>query len=93
MPRLTRRSAALTRAIDSRPEVVADKVATIWPDLGRAAGGVGVRSFSAVPLHSGVLAVGSLNLYSGCEKLPDMEPDLLAVIVDYLERGLRDDQG
>ena len=73
---------------DSVTSMVAAEVAAAWPALGRTARAVGVHSFLAAPLHARLVSVGAINLYSSQVELRDVEPDLLQVIVDYLERGL-----
>ena len=75
---------------DALTSMVAAEVTAAWPALGRTARKVGVRSFLAAPLHARMVSVGAINLYSGQAELRDAEPDLLQVIVDYLERGLDD---
>ncbi len=64
-----------------------------WPRVAAAAAQVGIRSFLAEPLHVRPVVVGSLNLYSRRRQgLRVPEPDLLIVLLDYLDRGLADFQ-
>ncbi|WP_111766771.1 GAF and ANTAR domain-containing protein [Nakamurella deserti] len=76
---------------DRRVAVTLDDVRVRWPLVAAAAAQVGVRSFLAEPLHVRPVVVGSLNLYSRREgglRVP--EPDVLVVLLDYLDRGLAD---
>jgi len=65
------------------------EVQVCWPELAATARLVGVQSFAAQPLHVADRAVGSLNLYCATPvTMPDLDPDLLAVLIEYLGRGL-----
>lgn len=68
---------------------VAELTAT-WPALGAIATELGVRSFLAVPLHAHGESVGALNLYSPEPAVGPVDADLLAVLTEYLDRGLAD---
>src|ERR1700712_3336047 len=62
-----------------------------WPQLADGAQAAGVQSFLALPLHVRDQAVGSMNLYSADAQGftdPDPDPDILAVLTEYLDRGL-----
>lgn len=68
-----------------------DQVRLRWPRLALVADAAGVEGFLARPLHSRAQAVGSLNMYSarsGGVRAPD--PDVLTVLIEYLERGISD---
>jgi hypothetical protein len=73
---------------DAVMSMAAGEVAQRWPELGRTARAIGVHSYLAAPVHARLVPVGSINMYSHQPELPDVEPDLLQVIVDYVERGL-----
>lgn len=68
------------------------QVATLWPQRADSANRVGVRSFLAVPLHTGDRAVGVLNLYSTADTVPEPDADLMTVLTEYAGRGLTDYQ-
>ena len=62
-----------------------------WPRLAEGAQEAGVHSFLALPLHVRDQAVGSMNLYSADPHGfadPDPDQDILAVLTEYLDRGL-----
>jgi hypothetical protein len=67
-----------------------EEVSARWPLLDRAVRAAGVRSFHAQPLHARNHAVGCLNLYGGKPGTLNPDPDLLAVLTEYLDRGLTD---
>lgn len=76
---------------DRRVELTLPDVAMRWPLVAAAAARVGIRSFLAEPLHVRPVVVGSFNLYSRRPqglRVPD--PDVLFVLLDYLDRGLAD---
>jgi hypothetical protein len=75
-----------------RPVIMtSDQVADRWPILARAVRDAGVRAFHAEPLHARQHPVGCLNMYSATVGgLLDPDPDLLVVLVEYLDRGLTD---
>jgi hypothetical protein len=76
---------------DRPVSMTSEQVADRWPVLASAIRDVGVRAFHAEPLHARDHPVGSLNLYCGTAGgLQDPDPDLLAVLTDYLDRGLTD---
>ena len=66
------------------------QVRALWPHLAASAEQVGVRSFLAVPLHTGDRAVGVLNLYSADTTVPEPDADLMTVLTEYAGRGLTD---
>ncbi len=77
--------------LDQQVAVGLPEVRERWPMVAGVAEHVGVRSFLAEPLHYHSVPVGSLNLYSARDeglRVPD--PDILIVLLEYLERGLRD---
>jgi hypothetical protein len=66
-----------------------DQVRSQWPILAHAADIAGVQGFLARPLHAHDHSVGSLNLYSArADGVRVPEPDVLTVLVEYLEQGL-----
>lgn len=64
------------------------QVTAAWPQLGAAAAQVGVHSFLAVPLRAHSKPLGSLNLYSAEPVIDGVDPDVLTVLTEYLDRGL-----
>lgn len=66
------------------------EVTATWPALGAAASAAGIRSFLAVPLHVEGEPFGSLNLYSAEPSADLVDPDVLTVLTEYLDRGLTD---
>lgn len=66
------------------------EVTATWPVLGAAASAAGIRSFLAVPLHVDGEPFGSLNLYSAEPSADLVDPDVLTVLTEYLDRGLTD---
>src|SRR4051812_46739897 len=62
-----------------------EEVSARWPLLDRAVRAVGVRTFHAQPLHARNQAVGCLNLYGGKPGTLNPDPDLLAVLTEYLD--------
>lgn len=66
------------------------EVTATWPVLGAAASQAGIRSFLAVPLHVDGEPFGSLNLYSAEPTADLVDPDVLTVLAEYLDRGLTD---
>ena len=68
------------------------QVAKAWPELGRIAGGVGVHSFLALPLHVQGRTIGVLNFYSDADEVPVPDPDFLTVLTEYAGRGFTDYQ-
>ncbi len=78
-------------ATGSVVRMTSDEVNRRWPILARAVVEAGVRSFHAEPLHAGDTTVGCLNLYSAQpDELPDADTDVVAVLTEYLDRGLTD---
>ncbi len=76
---------------DRQVAVTLADVAARWPLVAAAAAQVGIRSFLAEPLHVRPVVVGSFNLYSRrAEGLRVPDPDVLIVLLDYLDRGLAD---
>jgi GAF domain-containing protein len=76
---------------DRRVAVTLPDVEARWPLVAAAAAQVGIRSFLAEPLHVRPVVVGSFNLYSRRpEGLRVPDPDVLIVLLDYLDRGLAD---
>jgi ANTAR domain len=74
---------------DTSVSMTAEEVRRLWPQLAEVADRVGVGAFHAEPLHAHDSTVGSLNLYSTRTaglRVPD--PDVLTVLVEYLDRGL-----
>jgi ANTAR domain/GAF domain len=67
-----------------------EEVGQRWPVLDRAVRTAGVRSFHAQPLHAHQQTVGCLNLYGGKPGTLIPDHDLLAVLTEYLDRGLTD---
>jgi hypothetical protein len=74
------------RAVTMSSEEVTDR----WPVLARAVHVAGVRSFHAEPLHIRDHTVGCLNLYGAKPGTLTPDPDLLTVLLEYLDRGLTD---
>jgi GAF domain-containing protein len=76
-------------ATDRTVRATLEEVEVTWPHLAAGARAAGVHSFLAVPLRVQDRPVGSLNLYSAQHgALSDVDPDLLAVLTEYLSRGL-----
>ncbi len=66
-----------------------DEVRDAWPHLARTAAAAGVVAFRAEPLYACERSVGALNMYSAePQGLQAPDADLLAVLTDYLGRGL-----
>jgi hypothetical protein len=65
-----------------------EEVSQRWPVLDRAVHIAGVRSFHAEPLHAHDRTVGCLNMYSRAPGTLVPDPDLLAVLIEFLDRGL-----
>lgn len=75
---------------DTPVSMTVAEVTATWPVLGAAAAAVGIHSFLAVPLHAHREPFGALNLYSAEPTVDQVDPDLLAVLTEYLDRGLTD---
>jgi GAF domain-containing protein len=76
---------------DRRIRMTLTDVRARWPQLADGAQAAGVHSFLALPLHVRDQAVGSMNLYSSDPHGfadPEPDPDILAVLTEYLDRGL-----
>jgi diguanylate cyclase (GGDEF)-like protein/PAS domain S-box-containing protein len=69
----------------------AARAAARWPELAARAREHGVGSYLATPLMVNGVSRGSINLYSrGPDGFPGPEADFVAVISDYVSRGLAD---
>ena len=75
---------------DSRVGMTSAEVTATWPTIAAAAQESGIHSFLAVPLHVDGEPFGSLNLYSAEPTADMVDPDVLAVLTEYLDRGLTD---
>lgn len=73
---------------DTTVSMTVAEVTATWPVLGAAASGAGIRSFLSAPLHVHGEPVGALNLYSAEPTADLVDPDVLAVLTGYLDRGL-----
>lgn len=75
---------------DSPVSMTVAEVTATWPVLGAASAQAGIHSFLAVPLHVHREPFGALNLYSAEPTVDQIDPDLLAVLTEYVDRGLTD---
>ncbi len=73
---------------DTPVSMTVAEVTATWPVLGTAASQAGIRSFLAVPLHVDGEPFGAFNLYSAEPTADLVDPDVLAVLTEYLDRGL-----
>jgi hypothetical protein len=68
-----------------------DAAHRLWPAVGLAAARTGIRGILAVPLRVERTPVGALNLYCSDEVgLRNVNADVLLVLTEYLENGLRE---